>query len=182
MPDTRPDPRAVHCPHCHAAPGEPCRSPSGEARNTAHNERLHLAYALMFPEANFYRAEAERYRLQHPDVEPTFVICAPSRRQALWWNQWGRNLIYNKSRYESEHGPDIEGGGVLPCSHPLCRTAATPASTCGCACDGANHGRDGNTAEDEGEVVISANELLEQIKAAQKAAPVRKRTVRKQQQ
>jgi hypothetical protein len=106
MCDTPPDDEAVHCPACEAEPGKPCRSPSGEIRRVFHSTRMHLAYAIVFPEANFYRAEAERYRLRYPDVEARQVWCSPSAAQVRWWARWGRSLHYDRKAYEAEHGPD----------------------------------------------------------------------------
>jgi hypothetical protein len=100
------DPQAVHCPHCGAEPGKPCRSPGGGPRDLDHGPRMHLVYGLAHPDANFYRAEAERYRMKYPDVSPYRITCAPSRAQVLWWNRWGHKLHYNRKLYEAEHGPD----------------------------------------------------------------------------
>lgn len=105
MCDTGPDPQAVHCPHCGAEPGTPCKTPSGKAQ-IDHAERMHLAYALVHPESGFKQGEAERYRKQWPDVQAQEVICEASAAQVRWWERWGRKLSYNRQRYESEHGPD----------------------------------------------------------------------------
>ena len=160
MPNHTYDPQAVHCPHCGATPGQPCRDSGGKPRQKVHGERNRLAYALMFPEADLGRANAERYRLKYPDVVVTRIVCAPSRAQVLWWSQWGRQMRYDRTTYEAEHGPDT---GANECNHPLCRTATTPAAECGCACGGANHGRDGNTVEEEGYVGQPVSELLAQM-------------------
>lgn len=140
--------KAVHCPHCGANPGKPCRDNSGGRRPVEHAERGRLAYALTFPmdAPQGDRVAAEKYRLKHPGVQVGAIVCAPSRAQALWYG-----LPYNQRLYESEHGPDtgVEGSDENACSHPLCRTATTPVATCGCACAGANHGRDGNTVEED---------------------------------
>ena len=152
--------RAVHCPHCGARPGQPCRSPGGDSRRVDHSERGRLAYALTFPTdaPQDDRVAAEKYRLKHPGVQVGRIVCAPSRAQAAWYG-----LPYNQALYESEHGPDtsVEGSDENSCSHPLCRTATTPVATCGCACAGANHGRDGNAVEDE--EYVSASDLLAQF-------------------
>ena len=94
---------AVHCPHCQAEPNKPCLSPSGKPRIN-HGERVHLAYALAFPESGFKQGEAERYRKQWPGVDVCVIVCAPSRAQVLWWNRWGANLTYDEKAYEAEHG------------------------------------------------------------------------------
>jgi hypothetical protein len=162
---------AVHCPHCGAQPGQPCKAPGGDTRRVDHSERNRLAYALMFPmDGGSSRADAERYRMKYPDVDVRAIVCAPSRSQAMWWNRWGRGLRYDRTLYESEHGPDTsgEGGDENECSHPLCRTATTPVATCGCACGGANHGRDGGGVEEEPEedeeyVGMKASDLLSQF-------------------
>ena len=152
--------KAVHCPHCGAAPGQPCKTNSGGKRRAEHSERLHLVYALANPENNFYRAEAERYRMKHPGVQVGAVVCAPSRAQALWYG-----LPYNQVAYESEHGRDtsVEGGAEhgVACSHPLCRTATSQG--CGCACGGVNHGRDSGSAVEDEEPTMSLSELEAQL-------------------
>lgn len=71
-----------------------------------HGPRMHLVDGLAHPEANFYLVEAERYRMQYPDVAPTRITCAPSRAQVRWWNRWGLELRYNRRANEAEHGPD----------------------------------------------------------------------------
>lgn len=154
----QPNNQAVHCPDCGAKPGHRCKSPSGVSQ-IEHASRVHLVYALLHPEADFKRADAERYRLRYPGVQVGRIICAPSRAQALWYG-----LPYNQAAYEAEHGPDtsVEGSDENTCNHPLCRTAGTPVATCGCSCAGANHGRDGNAVEVEATEYVgeSVSELL----------------------
>lgn len=105
MCDTPPDPDAVHCPQCKAEPGRVCKSPSDKPQIN-HSERVQLAYALTYPDSGFYRAEAARYRMKYPDVEPRQITCEASAAQARWWAMWGRTLRYNRAAYEAEHGPD----------------------------------------------------------------------------
>lgn len=103
MPSRNYNTRAVHCPHCGATPGHPCKAPGGDRRRVDHSERGRLAYALAHPMDALQgdRVAAEKYRLKHPGVQVGRVICAPSRAQALWYG-----LPYNQAVYELEHGTD----------------------------------------------------------------------------
>lgn len=107
------DYKAVHCSECGAVPGQQCTDSDGN-QQMEHAERMHLAYAIEFPQANFNRAEAEKYRLKYPEVTAHEIICAPSRAQVLWWGKWGVKLRYDREAYEREHGHPDDSIKELP--------------------------------------------------------------------
>jgi hypothetical protein len=96
-------------------PDQPCirrdEEHEGERRSTAHTWRIQLAHALGTDGDCAGREAAEVYRRQYPDVDVSYVTCAPSRKQYRWrsrwsdkWKRWWANEHEAEAAFQAEQG------------------------------------------------------------------------------